>query len=106
MAYSLLQRLHSNSFHVLEEATPPVEENQEEDYHLLDNAIPPDKDSYTEGVNDTNFEDVSGYESPPSLVTNPSECYSSDVPTSERSKKQQKKAKKMARQRSSSKSNH
>lgn len=106
MTSSMLHKLHSNSFHVLEEATPPDKENQEEDAQILDYAIPPDKDPPSEGNNDTKFEDEADYESPSSPVINPTKFFQSDLPTSERSKKQLKKAKKIAKQRSSSKSNH
>lgn len=104
MVSSMLHELHTNSFHVLEEVTPPDEENQGIDTHLLDNDIPPDKNPFFEDIKNTNFEDDADYESPSSPVTNPFDCYSSDVPTSERSKKQQKKARKLAKQRASSKS--
>lgn len=100
----MIHELQSNSFHVLEEVTPPDEVSQEKDFQLLDK--PPDKYPLLEDIHDINFEDDADYDSPSTPVINPSECYSSDLPSSGRSKKQQKKAKKLARQRSSSKSNH
>lgn len=101
---SMLHELHSNSFHVLEEVTPPDEVNQVKD--LLLDTVPPDKFPSPEDIKDIKFEDDADYDSPSTPVTVPFESYSSDLPTSERSKKQHKKAKKLARQRASSKSNH
>lgn len=97
---SMLHELHSNSFHVLEEVTPPDEVNQVKDL-LLDNVVPPDKFPPPEDVKDTNFEDYADYDSPSTPVPIRFDSYSS--PTPDRSKKQQKKAKKLARQKASSK---
>lgn len=102
MASSMLHKLYSNSFHVLEEEPTPDVEYHEVDSQLLEAAIPPDKDHYSEGINDLHVEDDADCQSPPSPVPNPIEFYPSDLSSSERSKKQQKKAKKIAKQRSSS----
>lgn len=99
---SMLHKLSSNSYHVLEEVTPPDKENHEEDAQLLDHPIPPDKDPFSVCINDFKFEDEADCLSPSSPTVSPIECYSSDLPSSGRSKKQLKKAKKIARQKSSS----